>query len=69
MNNKTTIRDFYGRILGYVYEDAKGNKVVRNFYGQIVSKYDKATNTTRNFYNQIIGRGDISTSFLYNDKK
>ena len=69
MDTKTTIRDFYGRILGYVYEDAKGNKVVRDFYGRIIAKYDKSSNITRNFYNQIIGRGDIATSLLYNDKK
>ena len=69
MTTKTAVRDFYGRILGWIYDDGRGNKTVRNFYGQIVAKYDKATNLTRDFYGRIIGRGDISTSLLYNDKK
>lgn len=58
MNDKETIRDFYGRILGTITTDAIGNKVARDFYGRIVGKYDKTNNVTRDFYGRIVAKGD-----------
>lgn len=67
---KQIIRDFYGRILGYIEEDNKGNKTVRDFYGRILGKYDKRFNVTRDFYGKIIANGDISSSLIFsNDNK
>ena len=65
---KDTIRDFYGRILGYIETDNKGNKIVRNFYNQILGYYDKANNVTRDFYKKIVARGDQASGLLYIDK-
>ena len=53
---RTAIRDFYGRIIGWVYEDNNGNKKLTDFQGRVKGKYDKATNTTRDFYGRIIAR-------------
>ena len=53
-----TIRDFYGRIIGYIETRPNGDKVVRDFYRKILGRYDKASNTTRDFYGKIIARGD-----------
>ena len=67
MENKETIRDFYGRILGYVITDDKGNKTARNFYGKVLGYYDKVNNVTRDFYQRVIGRGDQAVSLIYRE--
>ena len=37
---KETIRDFYGKILGYIETDSvTGNKVATNFLGKILGYY------------------------------
>ena len=63
------IKDFYGRIIGYVEEDKFGNKIVKDFYKRVLGKYDKNLNVTKDFYGRIIGRGDVSVSLIYNSKK
>lgn len=63
------IRDFYGRILGYIETKPNGDKVLRNFYKQILGKYNKATDTTRDFYGRIIAKGDqLSMLLTYKNK-
>lgn len=63
--HKEYVRDFYGRILGSVETDEKGNKTVRDFYGRILGKYDKSTNTTRDFYGRVLTNGDSATGLIY----
>lgn len=58
------IRDFSGRIVGYIETDSQGNKIVRDFYKVILGKYDKKSNITRDFYGKILARGDISSSLI-----
>lgn len=66
--NKTPVRDFYGRIKGWIEEDdITKDKIFRDFYGRIVAKYDKKQNITRDFYGRIIGKGDMGVSLLYKD--
>lgn len=62
---KEYIKDFYGKILGSVETDNKGNKTVRDFYGRILGYYDKVNNVTRDFYKKIVGRGDQAVSLIY----
>ncbi len=64
---KETIRDFGGRILGYVETDANGNKTVRDFYNRILGYYDAKLNVTRDFYNRIIARGDAAVGLIYQE--
>ncbi len=64
IKDKVTIRDFTGKIIGFIETDTLGNKIVRDFYGRIVGKYDKKTDTTRDFYGRIIARGDQSPMML-----
>lgn len=58
------IRDFSGRIVGYIETDSQGNKIIRDFYKVILGKYDKKSNITRDFYGKILARGDISSSLI-----
>ena len=66
---KEIIRDFYGKILGTIETDSKGNKTVRNFYGKVLGFYDKANNVTRDFYKRIIARGDQASGLIWSGKK
>lgn len=68
-SNTQVIKDFYGRIVGYIEEDNKGNKTVRDFYRRITGYYDKKLNITKDFYGRIIAKGDASGSLIdYNIK-
>ena len=68
MASKTPIRDFYGRILGFVEEETNGDKTIRDFYGRIVARYNKRLNRTTDFYGRVIGQGDMGVSLLYANK-
>ena len=35
------IKDCYGNIIARIDEQSNGDKIVKNFYGQILGKYDK----------------------------
>ena len=56
--NRDIIRDWRGKILGFIETDDKGNKVVKDFYRKILGRYDKRTNLTKDFYGRIIAKGD-----------
>lgn len=55
---KEAVRDFYGRILGYVDTDAQGNKTATDFYGRVLGFYKKNTNVTTDFYGRVLTNGD-----------
>ena len=59
-----TIREFSGRVIGYIDEDSSGNKTVRAFSGQILGYYDASSDTTKNFAGQILYRGDMASALL-----
>ena len=61
-----TIKDFYGKILGYIEEDTTtGNKTAYNFYRKILGKYNKRENKTRDFYGRILAQEDITQALVY----
>jgi hypothetical protein len=64
MQQKEIVKDFYGKIIGYIVTDALGNKIVRDFYGKILGRYDKRTNLTKDFYGKIIAKGDRTNALL-----
>ena len=68
MNNQEILRDFYGKIIGYIETDNQGNKVIRDKYRKILGRYDKKMNVTRDFYGRIIGKGNQSAILFLKDK-
>ena len=56
--DKQVIKDWRGKIIGYIETDNVGNKIVRDFYRKIIGRYDKKANITRDFYGRKITRGD-----------
>ena len=65
MKEVTTLKDFYGKIIGYIQVDNNGNKIVRDFYRKILGRYDKTSNVTRDFYGRMAARGDQSSGLIY----
>lgn len=61
------IRDFYGKTIGYIDTDGRGNKTVKNFGRRILGYYDANSDTTMDFYHKVIARGDISGIFFKDD--
>ena len=62
--HETIIRNFQGVIIGKIIEKPNGDKEVRDFYGVILGRYDKFTDTTRDFYGRVIARGDCCAMLL-----
>lgn len=58
------IRAFNGQILGRIETDEKGNKITRDFGGNILNRYDAQNNVTRAFGGNILARGDMSASMI-----
>lgn len=66
--NQEILRDFYGKIIGYIETDNIGNKTIRDKYRKILGYYDKRANVTRDFYRRIVGKGDQSSILFLKDK-
>ena len=66
--SKEPIREFNGRIMGWLETDNNGNQILREFSGKILGKYDKASNTTRDFYGRIVAWGN-ALGILFKDVK
>ena len=67
--SKTPVRDFYGKILGYIEIDGTtGIHTIRNFYMKILGRYDPKDNKTRDFFGRVIGEGDLSGMLINMDQ-
>ena len=64
MKTKVPVRDWTGKILGFIETDDQGNKVIYNFYNQILGKYDKKLDVTKDFYGRLIAKGDQSSMLI-----
>ena len=59
------LKDFYGRIYGYIETKSNGDKIGYDFYRRIVGYYDKQANLTKDFYRRIVGKGDMLSALVY----
>ncbi|MBQ3013714.1 MAG: hypothetical protein IJD75_01070 [Clostridia bacterium] len=64
MATKEPIKDWQGKILGFIETESNDNKVLRGFYGRILGKYDKSLDVTRDFYGRQVGKGDALMTLL-----
>ena len=62
--SKEPIREFNGKIMGFIETDRDGNQQVRDFYGRILGTFDKKMNVTRDFYGRIVAQGDQSAMMI-----
>ena len=68
MAQEQTIRDFYGRIIGFIITEPNGDKVARDFYRRVVGRYDARRDVTVDFYGRVLTKGDTVASLIYANK-
>lgn len=63
------VRDWTGRVLGFVETDKNGNQTVRNFGGKVLAYYNKNRDWTTDFAGKVLSRGNTAISYIYLEKK
>lgn len=74
VDKKEIIRQFNGKIIGYIETNTKtGEAQARDFYGRILGTYDPTyaknkgwAGCTRDFYGRIIGQGNQLQGLIWN---
>lgn len=65
---KQEIKDFYGRIIGYIETDVNtGKKTATDFYGRILGYYKKDLDITTDFYGRTLARGDVLSGLIFKE--
>ena len=68
MSERILIRDASLKIIGKIDVEPNGDKVIRNFYGTILGKYNAARDITYDFYGRIVAHGDASGMLISMDQ-
>ncbi|MBQ0109866.1 MAG: hypothetical protein KBS44_06270 [Clostridiales bacterium] len=58
MAERERITDFYGKTIAFIEHKDNGDKVVTDFYGKILGKYDSYRDVTCDFYGKVLAHGD-----------
>lgn len=61
---KKPLKNFYNQIIGWIDEDANGNKKAFDFYHRLLGTYNATSDLTKDFYNRIVGRGDLTSALI-----
>lgn len=64
MSGKETIRDFGGRIIGYLEHESNGDVTARDFGGRILGRYEARNDVTKDFGGRILYRGNMAAALL-----
>lgn len=65
MIQRDKIKDWRGKIIGFIDTDTTtGNKVVRDFYGKMLGRYNKKLDITQDFYGRQVAKGDRLMMFI-----
>lgn len=65
--NSVTIKDFHGKIIGYVETKPNGDKIIKDFYRRIKGTYNKQLDVTKDFHGRIVAKGDCLMLLLNNN--
>lgn len=66
-DTKLIIREYGGRIIGYIYVDESGKKTVKDYYGKILGYYYPDRDVTTDYLGKIIARGDVASALLFSE--
>ena len=61
------IKEWNGRIIGWIQTKPNGDKVIKAFDGHILGFYNAHYDHTTDFYGRIIGKGDQLMTLLNRD--
>lgn len=62
---RETLKDYYGRIIGYIDTKPNGDQTGYDFYQRIVGYYQKQQNVTTDFYRRIVAQGNTLSGLIY----
>ena len=62
---KTAIKDFYGKIIGFIQSYPNGDKKAFDVHGKILGTYKKKQDVTMDFYGRIVARGDTTSALVW----
>lgn len=55
------VKEFSGKIIGYLDKQSNGDIVVKDFYGKILGYYRKNINKTIDFYGRTVANGNYAS--------
>ena len=61
---REAIRDRHNKVLGYMEEMPNGDIQLRDFYMNVIGRYDKGMDVTRDFYGNIKFKGNQLSMLL-----
>ena len=64
---KLVIREFSGKIIGYIYVDEQGKKTVKDFSGKTLGYYYPDRDVTTDYAGKVLARGDIASALLFKE--
>lgn len=67
MANQESIRLFSGQVIGWVETESNGDKIYKNFAGQVLGYYRKSRNVTTDWYGRVTSYGDTGVVFIFKD--
>ncbi len=62
--SEEVIKDYTGRILGYLCYQPNGDIIVKDFYRKNLGRYDKAMDVTKDFYGKILFKGNMAAALI-----
>lgn len=62
--SSVVVREWSGKIIGYIDTDNSGNKTVRDFYKRVIGYYKKDLNATTDFYGKKLFQGDHASALI-----
>lgn len=64
MPQGTPLKDFKGRIYGYLHTQSNGDVWAYTFGGKLVGKYLKSEDVTRDWYGHNVSTGNVVASLI-----
>lgn len=64
MSNEQVLKNWRGKIIGYVETKPNGDKTIRDFYRVIKGFYNKKLDVTRDWRGIMVAKGDCLTMLL-----
>lgn len=64
MPQGTPLKDFYGRIYGYLDRQSNGDVWAYDFRGRLVGKYLRSEDVTRDWYGHNVSTGNVVASLI-----
>ena len=61
---RQNIKDFYGRILGYIQIENDGRQKAFDWKGRLLGTYYPDRNTTNDFYGRVVFKGNAIASLI-----